>query len=128
MGHDQWQRVGLGRPRVDEMHVLAVDRRGELIERIEAGLVCAPVVVIGPVVDQLLQVGHVGAEVPTGAGYLIGETGIEEPLPEIGQLGVGDRDTEGADVHGGRVIGRRIGCLVRCPRDFGFACTHGPRR
>ena len=124
---DQGQGIGLGRTGVYEMHVLAVDRRRVLIERVQAGLLRPPVVLIGPVVDQLAQVGHVGTEVPPGAGNLIGEAGIVQSLTEIGQLGVGDCDTErseglsgsrrgGAIVHGGRVIGRRIRRLVRCPR------------
>src|SRR5262249_62024968 len=52
---DQWQRVLLRRPDVDEMDVESVDGGDELVERIQLRFASAPVVFRGPIVRQVLH-------------------------------------------------------------------------
>jgi len=52
---DQWQRVRLRRPDVDEVDVESVDLGYELRERIQLRLASAPVVVHGPVIREVLH-------------------------------------------------------------------------
>ena len=49
----QGQGIGVGRPGVHEMDRLAVDGGPVVLEAVQAGLLCPPVVGVAPVLDQL---------------------------------------------------------------------------
>src|SRR5690242_4311108 len=68
----EWQRVGFGRARVDEVHLLAVDTGEEVRPPVEARFLRAPVELVAPVLTQLLQVRAVGAVAPTRVRDLVG--------------------------------------------------------
>jgi hypothetical protein len=94
---------------VDEVHVGAVDRRGELRELVEPRLVPPPVVGGAPVLGQLPQVGERHAVAPADARQLVGPAGAGEAVPQIVQVGLWDVDAEGPDlgVGGGCHRGQR---------------------
>ena len=54
----------------------------------------APVVALGPVRDELLQVLALGAVVPTRVGDLRREPGAPQPLAQVAEHGVVDVDPE----------------------------------
>src|SRR5580692_7142233 len=51
----------------------------------------APVVARAPVLDQLLQIGEVGAVAPSGIAHLAGQARTRQTLAQIGQHFVGNR-------------------------------------
>jgi hypothetical protein len=72
VGEDQRQRVGVGRPDVQEVDVLAVDLGGVLRIAVERGLLSAPVELLAPVGGQLADPLQRDAEVPADAGQFVG--------------------------------------------------------
>ena len=75
MGDEERQRVRIGRALVDEVDVESVDGGLEVVERVELSFLVPPVEPCLPVVDQLAEVGQVGAIVPPDALELVGEPG-----------------------------------------------------
>src|SRR3974390_3410774 len=94
---------------MNEVDVDPVDVGLELLELIESPLLCAPIVLVAPVSDDLLQVGKVGAVGPTGAIELVGEARTGESLVQIGQHGVWHVDPEGHDCRLRRWMRRKNG-------------------
>ncbi len=91
---DQWPRVRLGRFDVQEVHRLTVDLGAELRVGIQLGLLGAPVEVVGPVVGKSFQVVHGHATLPGRPRQLLGPAGGGQPGLQLGQVGVGYRDSE----------------------------------
>ena len=94
---DERERVGLGRARVEEVHAGAVDLGEEVVELVEARLASAPVVVVAPVGDELLQVAALGAVVPARVGDLLREAGAPSRSRRSSRTRVGDVDAERLD-------------------------------
>ena len=91
---DQRPRGWLGRFDVQEMHRLAVDLGAELRVGVELGLLGAPVELTRPVVGQLPEVINGHPALPGCARQLLGPAGRGQPGLQVGQVGVGNRDTE----------------------------------
>jgi hypothetical protein len=96
----QGRGVGVRGADVDEVDVLAVDLGGEVRDGVDALLGGAPVEV-APGGDGLAQVGVGSAGRPVVARGGRGQAGPGEAVEQVGELGVGDGDGEGADVGGG---------------------------
>jgi hypothetical protein len=79
---------------VDEVEINAIDRHGEVMEAIEHRLLCTPVVVGAPVIDQRSQILPIGSKGPVGIGDFVGPASGIEPLLQIEQQGIIDRDNE----------------------------------
>ena len=79
---------------MEEVHVGAVDLGAELVERVHPRLARAPVVALGPVRDELLQVLALGAVVPARVGDLLREPGAPQPLAQVAEHAVVDVDPE----------------------------------
>jgi hypothetical protein len=82
---------------VDEVDVLAVDLRGEVVELVEPCLTGTPVVGVVPVRDQLPQEAQLGPVVPARVGDLLREPRAREALPEVVEDILGDVDVERLD-------------------------------
>ena len=76
-----------------------VGRRAELGERVEQFLAAAPVELVGPVLDQLLQEAERRAVVPPRVVDLAGPAGACDRGVQVVELGVGDLDAERGDGH-----------------------------
>ena len=97
VGQDQGQGVGFRGADVREVDVGPVDGGGELRELVEPGLLLAPVVAVGPVGGQLLEVTEGDAAGPPDAGQLVGPAGAVQPVAQVVQVGLGDVDPERPD-------------------------------
>ena len=119
---DQRCGVRLGRPDVDEVDRLAVDRRRELRERVELRLDGSPVELGTPALDELLEVAAGHAVLPAGldrsAGrqafelrrrQLVGPAGSREPGHEVVDAALRDVDTKRTDLG---VVGVRHDVMV----------------
>jgi hypothetical protein len=78
---------------VQKVDAEAVDLRAELRDRVDARLGGAPVVAVGPVGAEGLQIGERNAL--RGIGLALGPARAGEPLAKVGEVGVGDVETEG---------------------------------
>ena len=87
---------GLGRADVDEVDGLAVDLGDEVRDGVHPRLLRAPVELL-PALDHVLQVGDRGAVVPAVAGAGDRVAGVGQPVLQVVELGLRDRDGEGAD-------------------------------
>ena len=92
MRQDQWERVGNGRADVQEVDLEPVERRAELRQRVQPCLGSAPVVLLGPVSAQVLQVGERDALRPVCDGLPFWPSGSGEARLEVVQVSLGDRD------------------------------------
>jgi hypothetical protein len=70
---------------MDVVNAEAVDFRAELGEAIDLGLVRPPVVVRPPILDELPQVGEIGAVLPSGIGHFVGKARARQALAEVFQ-------------------------------------------
>ena len=95
--HDQRQGVLVLRRHVQEMDVDAVDLGDVLRQRVQPRLACAPVVLGGPVADQLLDRGQLHALLPIADQLLARPAGRRQAQTKREQLFLGDRDAERAD-------------------------------
>jgi hypothetical protein len=89
------------RPDVQEVDALTVDLGRELRVRVEARLLGTPVEACAPVVGELAEVVGGNTAGPPRAGESGGPAGSGQPVAQVVQVGVGDRDAEGLDVHAG---------------------------
>src|SRR5579863_9910129 len=92
VGEDQWQRVGAGRPDVQEVDVLAVDLGGVLRVGVELDLVRAPVELLAPVGGQRANPLQRDTELPADAGQLVGPADAVQPAVQVVQVGLRDLD------------------------------------
>ncbi len=97
MSDEERKRARVRRARVHEVDRLAVDARAEVFELVESGLLRAPVVLVAPVVDQLVQVVHRDAVVPARVVDAVREAGPREPGAQIVEDRVVDTDPERFD-------------------------------
>src|SRR4029453_16400473 len=109
------------------------DGGGELRVLVEAGFLLAPVVAVGPVAGQLLQVGERHAAAPADAGQLVGPAGAAQPVAQVVQVGLGDVDPERPDCGvGGVGGGHRCGsflvfrCGWRTPKPYDNMLSWNP--
>ena len=82
---------------MDEVDIQSIDRGQELGEAIELRLEPALVVLSLPVRDERLGVLHADTLRPVGDGFRIRSASPGQPLLEVRDLGIRDRDTEWAD-------------------------------
>ncbi len=108
VGEQQRERALDRRRGVEEVHAGAVDLGAEVVERVHARLPGGPVVVLGPVRDQLAQVLELGAVVPARAGDLGREAGRPQARPEVLEDGVVDVDPERFDGEVPTHVGERV--------------------
>lgn len=94
MRDQQRRRVRDGRPGMQEVDVLAVDRRRVLLDRVQPRLMCAPVVSGAPVVGQVAQVRLADAVRPADAGKLVRPARTFQPERELVEVGLWDVDAE----------------------------------
>lgn len=103
MREQQWDGILDLAPLVDEMHIICVepidvDFRREVRQLIQLGFVLAPVVAIGPVFGQPLDLFHGWAAQPGfSVRKVVGEVEDREFLLEAEELRVRDRDGVGLD-------------------------------
>ena len=109
------------RPLMDEVDIESVDVGRVLVEGVQSSLVCPPVILVSPVLNQLAQVGQVGAVVPGAVDELVRKTGGFETSLQIGEHLVRYIDHEGIDIG---VVGLLPGC--RCD-DHGLPPPQPPR-
>jgi hypothetical protein len=91
-----------GRPHVQEVDVLPVDRGGELRIGVEPVLEAAPVVLVSPVFDQPAYLRGRYAVVPAGAGQVLGEAGTIQPIAYRVELSLRYLDPKRPILHGRR--------------------------
>ena len=106
---EERQGTRMFRSAMDEVHRQTVNRRRELLQLVEAPLLCAPVEAVAPVRDQLTQVSDVGAVRPAVALQRLRNPRIRQARLEIGEDAVGDSNREWPDGVGRSLPGR--GCL-----------------
>ena len=103
VGDDERQRIRLGRPDVQEVDALAIDRGGELGEPVQHRLVRPPVVLRAPILGQLLQVSERHAPAPAHSRGSRGPAGTGEPIPQVVDIRLGYLDPEGLDLAVGAI-------------------------
>src|SRR5207249_6685733 len=94
---EQRKGIRVRRARVDEVNRLAVDTGAEMGQLVEPHLLGAPVVCLSPVLDELAQVAHRYAVLPTRPLDLIRKAGLREAALQVLEDGVVDADLEGLD-------------------------------
>ena len=82
---------------MNEVDSLPLDRCGELRKRVDPRLVLTPVKAIGPVPNQVLEIGKIRARFPAGAVGRIREPRATETLAEVVQHCVGYVDSKGLE-------------------------------
>ena len=108
VGDDHRQGIVMDRADVLEVDVEPVDGGDEVGPGIDGGLASAPVVFAGPVLAHLPQIGKRNALRPVVDDLGLGPAGAGQPVAQVVDLGVVDRDGEGADVTAhGSIVGSR---------------------
>ena len=79
---------------VNEVDVRTADRRLELIEAVEEGLLLSPVVARSPIADEVAQILQTRAEIPWRAGRFVGPPGIDQASAKVVDFGLRNRDLE----------------------------------
>jgi hypothetical protein len=100
VSEDQRYPPAASRPLVDEVDPDPVELGAEVRERVQFSLLRAPVVLAGPVREQLAQVLEVGALLPSGARRRVGPAGVADARPQVGQYALVDLDREGLSYQG----------------------------
>ena len=95
---DQRQRVRRRRPLVEEVDPLTVDLGRELRDLVQRGLRGPPVVAVGPVSGELLEVGDRNPAAPVVHGRSGRPPRRGQPRLEVVHLRLRDLDPEGPDV------------------------------
>src|SRR3989449_7397206 len=122
MGDDDRQRVFVLGPSVNEMNVEAIDLRDELRQCFQPRLALAPVVIGHPVAGEFLNRRHLDALCVVCYGLPFGPPSCGDAPAQVGELLIGDADSERTDCRLGRdVDGARLhaGCghfLSSCAR------------
>jgi hypothetical protein len=81
---------------VNEVDVGTADRRLELVEAVEEGLLLSPVVASLPIADKVPQILQTRAETPWRARRFVGPLGIHQASAKVADLGLRNRDLEWA--------------------------------
>jgi hypothetical protein len=98
VGDQQRKRIVVSSALVDEMDVETVDLGGEVVEPVQRGFACAPVVFTGPVIGQLTGVGERDALTPVVDAFRLRPSGAREPGVQVVKIGVGDLNAEWVDL------------------------------
>src|SRR5208283_1715268 len=88
MREEQRYSLCMRRSGMDEVDRLPVDRGPELVERVQSGLLGAPVVRVPPVLDQLTEVVDWDAVLPTRPVHLIRKAGPLQAMAQILEEGI----------------------------------------
>ena len=96
--HDR-HRIGLGRTNVDEVHVHAADVGHELVKTVQCGFARPPVVGVGPVVADLLEVRQRDPLGPVVDRLGFGPPRARQSVAKVAELFVWDGDLERFDTH-----------------------------
>ena len=93
VGEHERERAGVRRRRVEHLDAEAVGRadvghEAQLLEAVQLGLDPAPVVAVGPVGAQLLDVGERDALRPVVDGLPLRPAGAGEPLAQVVEVGL----------------------------------------
>ncbi len=83
VNEEQGQRIGPLPLLVDEVEVDVTDGDGEVVEPIETGLFCPPVVLGPPIGNQVLHVGDAGPCAPRFHGRLIRPSSVVQFLVQL---------------------------------------------
>jgi len=75
----------MGRPDMQEVDALALDRRDELLVAVQPGFVGPPVVAVQPVADDLLQIAEGHALFPADARDLVRKPRPPQALGQVGE-------------------------------------------
>ena len=110
MHHDHRQCARLWRAHVHEVQAHTVDGRDGLRPVVEPLLGSPPVIVAGPPLAQLSQVGHRRPVVPPAAGKLVAPSRAGQPRAEVVDFVV--RDGDGERYHRRSHPDRRVGVVV----------------
>ena len=94
VGEHQRQRIGVGRADVHEVDPEPVDLRAELREGVQMYLAGGPVVLLGPVRTQALEVGQRHTLGPVVHGLTLRPTSAGKPCTEIVEGTIRDLDAE----------------------------------
>jgi hypothetical protein len=97
---DKRQRISLRRTDVEEVDLEPVDLGAELGQRVQARLARPPVVTVGPVRAQLLQVGKRDALRPVVDRLAVRPAGAVKALTKIVELCLRNLDPERRDLVG----------------------------
>ena len=98
MRDQQRKGVVVRRTLVDEMDVETVDLGCELVEPVQRGFACAPVVFVGPVVGQLTGVAQRDALAPVIDALGLRPSGAGQPLPQVSEISVGNGNAKRIDL------------------------------
>ena len=98
VGGDERQRVGMGRAHVDEVDSEAVDLGPELGQAVQPCLGGPPVIPIGPIATEILEVRAWHPLGPVLDGLGIGPARPSQPSTEIGELRIGYPDVKLGDL------------------------------
>ena len=89
------------------MNVEAVDLGGEMVEPVQRGLACAPVVFTCPVVGQLAGVCQRNALAPVIDALGLRPSGAGQPVLQVGEISVGNRNAKRIDLGPSPSLGNR---------------------
>jgi hypothetical protein len=98
VGEDEREGVRLRRADVQEMDVLPIDRRRELLMPVELRLPLAPVVLRAPTFGERLHTVERHAVAVSDAGKLIGPAGPREPVTQVIEVRLRNLDPERPDL------------------------------
>ena len=98
VSQEQGSGARMRRSLVDEVQIEAVDLRGELIEPVQCRFAPAPVVLVGSVLADFLDVGQWRALAPVIDQLGLGPPGVTQPSVQVIQDIVGNSDRERADL------------------------------
>src|SRR5262245_29084633 len=118
----EWLGIGATPLLVDEVQVEVCYLGAKMTQAVQMLFVLAPVVLCAPVVDELAQIGEVGAVFPASIGNFVRETCSVKPGFEVGEDLVGYLDGKGFDFG-------HVGALSVCKyaRSVARHCGHFPR-
>ena len=97
MGQNQWDTAAAVGPLVYEVDPNPIQVRPEVLVAVQFPLPGSPVKTIYPVRQQSPQEAELGALPPVRPRNLVRPAGGADPLPEVGQYRLVDRDPERLD-------------------------------
>ena len=111
---------------VHEVDTVAVDQRAVVREAVQLSLPLAPVEVVGPGLEEGVQIVAVGSMVPAGPGRVVRPARAPDPVAQVGQnrLVHVDRERFDRDVH--RPQPTKRSTIWRSSPGFSF-CKKGKR-
>src|SRR5579859_7875751 len=89
------------------MNLEPLNLRSKVREAIALLFLASPVELLQPVIAQLAQIAGLKPIARSRADDFVRETGTREPLPQVGELGIGDVDFERGNGHRESIRGGR---------------------